>query len=124
MQYASDRLRDNKEIILEAVKINGWALKYASPRLKDNKEVVMEAIKNDEFAVMFASDRLKNDRDIANECLSRDGMTYSYLGNEITGNSEKEIIKNNPWEKASDKDNTKSPWEAKVNSDKDNQWER
>ena len=38
--------------------------------------------------------------------------------------TEKEVTKDNPWEKDNDKENSKSPWEAKVNSDKDKQWER
>ncbi|WP_081256141.1 DUF4116 domain-containing protein [Streptobacillus moniliformis] len=36
---------NNKELVLLEVKKNGWSLKYASDRLKDDKEVVLEAVK-------------------------------------------------------------------------------
>ena len=66
LQWASDRLRDDKEVALEAVKQNGMALNYVSDRLKDDKEVVLEAVKQNGRALRFASDELKNDKDILN----------------------------------------------------------
>ena len=37
----------NKEFVLKAVKETGKLLEYASPRLQDDKEVVLEALKQD-----------------------------------------------------------------------------
>jgi len=45
LEYASEKLKDDKEIVLEAVKQDGLALEYASEKLKDDKEIVLEAIK-------------------------------------------------------------------------------
>ena len=59
LEYASDRLKNNKEIVLEAVKQNGLALEYASDRLKNNEEIVVTAIKQYESALQFASYRLR-----------------------------------------------------------------
>lgn len=58
--FASERLRNDKEVVLEAVKENGHALYCASDELKDNEEIVLEAIKNDDFVLWFASSRLRN----------------------------------------------------------------
>ena len=46
LSLASDRLRDDKEVVIEAVKKDGNAIKYASKRLKNDREVVLTAIKN------------------------------------------------------------------------------
>jgi hypothetical protein len=40
---------------------NGYNLKYASEELKNNKEILLEAIKNNEWALIFISNKLEND---------------------------------------------------------------
>ena len=42
--HASAALKDDREIVLEAVKQNGRALEYASATLKDDREIVLEAV--------------------------------------------------------------------------------
>jgi hypothetical protein len=44
LQYASDRLKDDAEIVRVAVQQDGDALQYASDRLKDDAEIVRAAI--------------------------------------------------------------------------------
>ena len=36
--------RSSRSEVLEAVKQDGWALKYASAALKDDREIVLEAV--------------------------------------------------------------------------------
>ena len=43
--YASERLKDDKDIVLLAVKNSRYVLEYASQRLKDDKDIVLEAVK-------------------------------------------------------------------------------
>jgi hypothetical protein len=38
-------LRNDKEIVIEAVRQNGHSLMYASEELRNDKEIVMEAFK-------------------------------------------------------------------------------
>ena len=64
LEHASDALKDDREIVLEAVKQNWLALEYASAALKDDREIVLEAVKQDGSALRFASAVLKNDREI------------------------------------------------------------
>ena len=45
LEFASERLKDNEEIVKEAVKQYGLALEYASEELQNNEEIVMEAVK-------------------------------------------------------------------------------
>jgi hypothetical protein len=44
LQYASVRMRDNREVVLAAVSGAGEMLEYASPDLQDDSEVVLTAI--------------------------------------------------------------------------------
>ena len=43
LDYASERLQDDKDVVLAAVTQYGYALAYASRRLKDDKDVVLAA---------------------------------------------------------------------------------
>ena len=106
-------------------------LKYASDRLKDDKDVVMTAVKNNGFAIQYASDRLKNDIEVVREASNTYLYTFDYVGNKFKEqfptikdflDYEKEISNDNPWSKGNeDKANA---WADKVNSDKASDLER
>ena len=64
LQHASERLRDNEEVVLMAVRQKGRALQHASERLRDNEEVVREAIQKNAFALQHASEKLRDDKQI------------------------------------------------------------
>ena len=61
LKYASDNLKDDKEVVTTAVQNYGYALRYASDDLKNDKEVVTTAVQNYAYALEYASDNLKND---------------------------------------------------------------
>ena len=44
LRYASERLKDDEEIVLKSLGQDGFALEQASLRLRDNKEIVLEAL--------------------------------------------------------------------------------
>ena len=66
---ASDRLKGNREIVLLAVKNEGWILEHVSEELKADKEVVLAALNhwNATSVLQFASDELRADREVALE---------------------------------------------------------
>ena len=45
LKHAPPELKNNKEFVIEVVKLNGTALKYASAGLKSDKDVVLKAVK-------------------------------------------------------------------------------
>ena len=63
--YLSKEQKDDKEIVLLAVKRNGLAIKFASKRLRGDKEIILEAVKqkanlfNQPFK--FVSSEIKSD---------------------------------------------------------------
>jgi hypothetical protein len=65
MRYISDELRDNKEFMLEAIKINIMALQYASERIKNDKDFIINAIYQDCDAFVIASNELRGNEEVA-----------------------------------------------------------
>ena len=116
LKFIGNNLKGDKEIILEAMKKDGWALKYASKELKNDEEVVMTAIKNisclekfrlfsdegDSYNVRilhYASDELKNNKEFMLKTLKKDGELLQYASKELK--SDKEVVmtavKQNGW---------------------------
>ena len=89
LKSAPDNFKDDKEVVLEAVNQNGKALEFASDNLKDDKEVVMAAINKDAIAFKYASKKLKNDRDLVIFAVSKNGWVLRWLSN---FNNDKEIV--------------------------------
>lgn len=63
-QFASDALRNDRDLVMTAVTGCGPALEFAAERLIDDKEVVLAAVNADREVIKFASDRLRNDIDV------------------------------------------------------------
>ena len=64
LERAPYNIKDDKSVILAAVKKNGMMLRFASDRLRDDREVVKAAAKRDERALQYASYELQNDNAI------------------------------------------------------------
>ncbi len=57
LEFASDNLKDDKDILMQALEKVGWVACYASDRLKDDKDVILKAVKKmDRYYIM----RVKN----------------------------------------------------------------
>lgn len=50
-----------KEEVLEAVKQDGLALEYASEKLQNDREVVLEAVRGCDWALEYEEYEVKND---------------------------------------------------------------
>ena len=60
LEYASDTLKADREVVLEAVREYGcYALQYADDTLKADRELVLDAVKINGDALLFADDTLK-----------------------------------------------------------------
>ena len=56
LYYASKQLRDDYDVVLEAVKNKGLILKYASKRLRANRDIAEAAVASDKRALEYISD--------------------------------------------------------------------
>jgi hypothetical protein len=52
-------LQNDREVVMEAVKMHGYALCYASEELQGDREVVLEAVKRNGVALGYASAELQ-----------------------------------------------------------------
>ena len=90
LEFASDKLKDDKEIVLAAVTKNGFYLQYASNRLKDDKEIVLVAVAEDGQALRYAPDKLKDDKEIVLAAVTNHGYALEYAPDKLK--DDKEIV--------------------------------
>ena len=89
LNYASLELRDNKMIVSKAVGLNALELEYASDRLKQEKEIVLAAVKNDGRSLRFVSaPKIIDDQEIAMTAVKNCGWALQYLSKKDKQNPE------------------------------------
>ncbi|KAF0975389.1 hypothetical protein FDP41_005383 [Naegleria fowleri] len=64
LPYNDPPFFNDKEIVLEVVKNDGFALKYASNELRKDRGLVMEAVKSNGYALFYASEELQNNHEL------------------------------------------------------------
>ena len=69
----------DREIVLEAVKNNGYALHYASLGLLDDREIVHETIKNHGYNFHYVSENFWSDREFVLEAVKNNGDVLNYV---------------------------------------------
>lgn len=92
--FISNRLKCDKDIALNAIKIDGTMLRYCSEELKNNKEMAKTAIKNNPFCIKIISNNLQNDKDFILDLLINDNINpciIIHISEELKNNYE--IIK-------------------------------
>lgn len=78
LEFVLDNLNDDEELVFDAVSQKGRALEFASERLKDNYEIVKAAITKDGSALKFASERLKDNYDLVVIADEKDWDAFQY----------------------------------------------
>ena len=78
-------LTNYREIMMEAVKQNGLALKDASAALKCDTEIVMAAVKQKWIALIYASAELQGDREIVLVTVKKQGVAISFASAALKG---------------------------------------
>jgi hypothetical protein len=79
---------NNRKIMLAAVKKNGLALQYASKRLKSDKEIVLAAVQQDGFAIYYANEGLKNNKSVVLAAVKQNGLALQHACKDISSNIE------------------------------------
>ena len=69
LQYATEALKGDREIVMAAVSQNGLALQLAAEWLKGEREIVMAAVSGHGVALRFATKELKDDEEILQHAL-------------------------------------------------------
>ncbi|CAJ1330894.1 unnamed protein product [Effrenium voratum] len=75
--------------MLQALKRSGMALQFASEALRCDREVVLEAARQDGCSVRFAFyQAFREDFDIMKEAIANDWRSYGYASNELKRNKD------------------------------------
>jgi len=95
LQFASEELRGNKEVVLQAVKHSyGQALEYATDELRGDREFVLQAVSHPTSgqALKYAADEIKGDRELVLQAVrhSACGRALEYATDELK--SDRELI--------------------------------
>jgi len=80
LKYVNDKWRNDKNVVMEAVKSFGLTLDYASNELKNDLDVVMTAVTDYGWALQFASESLRDDYDVVMAAVSNNGNALSFAG--------------------------------------------
>ena len=71
LSFDDPTLRNDHDVVMEAVKQNGYALQFAGYELRQNRDVVLEAVRQTRFALMCAHKELRCDYDIVMEAVKK-----------------------------------------------------
>lgn len=85
LQCASDRLKNDKDIVLSAMeKTNDQRLlQFAGNQIKDDKDFILLAVSKNGWNLQHASDRLKNDLDVVYQALIQKEHSHIHIGDEL-----------------------------------------
>jgi len=81
---SSEELRNNKKVVLAAVRRDGNNLAYASEELRGDREVVLESVRQNGDALLFAGE-LRADREVVLEAVQQNGTVLCYASEELQG---------------------------------------
>lgn len=82
IRYASPRLKDNKKIgMLAASRTHGSSIEELSDRLRDDKELILQALVFNDYAFVCASEKLREDKEVVEFAMKKNPKLFKYVGN-------------------------------------------
>jgi len=88
LDYASNYLRKNYDIVLAAISNEGTALYYAAKHLRSNFQIVLAAVSRNGLALQFAVDFVRANFQIVLAAVSNDGLALEYADKALQANYE------------------------------------
>jgi hypothetical protein len=88
LKDASENFRADREVVLAAVHQDGWALKYASKDLRADREVVLAAVKQYGVVLRYASEDLRADHDVALAAVHQNGWALQFVSADLRVNGD------------------------------------
>eukprot|EP00971_Amphidinium_carterae_P208905 4144539-Amphidinium_carterae.1 len=74
LQFAAESCRGDREVVLAAVKNNGFSLEFAAESCRGDQEIVLSAVKESWQALELAAESCRGDRDIILAALERNPL--------------------------------------------------
>jgi len=90
LEFASETVKADRDIVLAAVKKNGAVLQFASEQLRTDENCELAAVLCSPLALEFTSGKTRGDRSIVRDAVTKDGNVLQYAADELR--KEKDII--------------------------------
>ncbi|WP_422474879.1 DUF4116 domain-containing protein [Endozoicomonas sp. ALB032] len=91
LEFASEKLKNSKKVVMTAINQHGFYLQYAGPKIKDNEEVVKAAITDYPEALGYASERIRSDKNIIQMVIDKH-IDHLYYASERVLNDRKYLL--------------------------------
>lgn len=94
IKFAAHHIRNDREILLSAIKqrLSGKILKCVEQHFWNDDELIIEAIKWDGMSLKYASDKLKNNREIIKMAINSLAPSFKFASEHIRYNDMELII--------------------------------
>ncbi|USE39613.1 DUF4116 domain-containing protein [Endozoicomonas sp. SCSIO W0465] len=98
LKYVSEEPKSDKAIVMAAVTQKGFQLEYASPELQDDDEVVMAALAQEPMALGCASERIRSNKNIIKMATVNNIANLRYASEKLLNDGQYllGLIKDNP----------------------------
>ncbi|WP_257292102.1 DUF4116 domain-containing protein, partial [Endozoicomonas sp. ONNA1] len=83
LMYASKELKNDNDVVIAAVSRNGLALDYASRELKGNTKVVMAAVSQNGLALIYASPELQDNKEVVMAAVANEPDALRYASKRL-----------------------------------------
>jgi hypothetical protein len=88
IKFCSDKLKNDRSLVLELVKVNGKNLSGVRHSFKDDQEIVLAAVKSTPDAFQYISKRFRENNDIVNFVLRSSPEQIKYVSKNFKSNKE------------------------------------
>lgn len=88
VEYLECTIFDQRDIILESIKLDATIIRFASEKLRNDREIIFEAVKQDGRTLMYASDELRGDLEVVLEAVRNSHQALQYVSIELQSNPE------------------------------------
>lgn len=90
IMFASEELRNNKELLLKIIEKNPKSFIDASDTLKNDEEVALLAVTKSPHLLEYVSENLQKNKDFILKAVSNSPFVYKFINNEL--NEDREIL--------------------------------
>jgi hypothetical protein len=84
LEYVDEQFKNDKEIVLTAIRQTGNALQYASSSLRANRNIVLNAVNQNGLAIQYAIN-FQDDDGVMIEAINQNGYALEYASSRIKG---------------------------------------
>jgi len=88
LDYVTPELKDDNNFVLKAVKLDGMNLHFASNRLRNDPEVVDAAAVQSDYTFQYASEPLRSSKDFVLSLVARQGRAIKHASEELRNDKE------------------------------------